>query len=384
MAESATALAAPSARAVSNEMQSRGTGSTDAAAGIEAPKAGESVVKIALHFVKSKRPHGQNSRQAATSITLAFISPIMLAARAAFTVVSTIVALTALTGGCASTPAGALDRRAAQLGLEVGTIAGGEMLLRTYARPLAMLPATGTDHGRLHIYLDGDGRPFVRPGQVARDPTPGDPLTLKLLLADPARAIYLGRPCYHSMNQPCDARLWTTARYGELVVDSMAAAVTRIIDQHPATNVVLIGYSGGGVIAALIAERLVAVDTLVTIAANLDIDAWTAHHGYSPLAASHNPARMSGHRQSLQHLHWVGTNDVNVPPASQAAMRARVPHAEFRSLADFDHRCCWLETWPARLDEITALLRQSGLAPAPARADYRENHPSTSPAPDSP
>jgi pimeloyl-ACP methyl ester carboxylesterase len=286
--------------------------------------------------------------------------------------------------GCASTPAEALDRRAAQLGLQAGTLAGGEMLLRTYAKAAAPSAPTHPHSGELHIYLDGDGRPFVRPRQVARDPTPRDPLVLKLLLADPARAIYLGRPCYHGMNQPCDARLWTTARYGERVVASMTTAVARIIETQPASRVVLIGYSGGGVLAALIAERLNSVDALVTIAANLDIDAWTQHHGFSPLAESHNPARMSGQRLSLRHLHWVGASDDNVPPASQAVMRARVPWAEFRELADFDHRCCWLETWPARLGEITVLLSQSGYAPAPVPPDYRESRQSTSPAPGSP
>ena len=48
-------------------------------------------------------------------------------------------------------------------------------------------------------------------------------------------------------------------------------------------EVTFVGYSGGGVLAVLIAERLDNVAGVITVGANLDTDAWTEHHGYLPL-----------------------------------------------------------------------------------------------------
>jgi hypothetical protein len=122
----------------------------------------------------------------------------------------------------------------------------------------------------LHVYLDGDGTPMLG-GYPTADPTPRDPLVLDLMALDPAAAIYVGRPCYHGLSgAPCSPELWTSARYSERVVTSMAAAVRRVIDARGAQGIVWIGYSGGGVSRSSRDTRSETVG-LVTIAANLDI-----------------------------------------------------------------------------------------------------------------
>lgn len=268
---------------------------------------------------------------------------------------------------CMVSPAARLDARALELGLHPDAIQavsadGATFSLRTYANP--GLQSRRTAHPgagqptRLTIYLDGDGRPFVSPTRVARDPTGQDALTLRLAAADPAPAIYLGRPCYHGMTLHCDPRLWTTARYGETVVSALTSAIETLVADVSPLETVLIGYSGGGTLAVLIAERLKAIDAVVTIAANLDLAAWSTLHGYSPLSDSLDPARLAGHWATPQ-LHYSGTDDDNVPPALQAAFAARTTAAEFRTVAGFGHRCCWAESWAERLLEIDVFVRSA-------------------------
>jgi pimeloyl-ACP methyl ester carboxylesterase len=94
------------------------------------------------------------------------------------------------------------------------------------------------------------------------------------------------------------------------------------------------------------APHLEGVVRVITIAANLDTDAWTEHHGYSPLSGSLNPARQPPLDESIRQLHLIGDQDARVPLASLTAYLARNPKATLRILPGFDHHCCWEEHWP--------------------------------------
>jgi len=133
----------------------------------------------------------------------------------------------------------------------------------------------------LNVYLEGDGTPWRYRTIVMPDPTPRRPLMLELMSADPSWSLYLGRPCYNgtSRDAGCDNRLWTSARYSPQVVDSMASAIRVISERHDVDEIRLFGHSGGGALAVLLTEQLSNVKLIVTIAGNLDIDAWTDHHG---------------------------------------------------------------------------------------------------------
>ncbi len=210
------------------------------------------------------------------------------------------------------------------------------------------------DSATLHIYLSGDGTPFLDPHHVSDDPTPRRPLALELMLADPTPALYIGRPCYEgrATEAGCSPALWSQARYSEAVVASMSAAVASLAAGAPRARVTLIGYSGGGVLAVLIAQRLPRIGQVVTIGANLDIDGWTRLHGYSALAGSLNPAAFTAWRSTLAQIHFVGAKDRNVPSTLVVAFAASVPTAQVRIIDGFDHRCCWVEQWPRLLKTI--------------------------------
>ena len=237
---------------------------------------------------------------------------------------------------------------------EALAIAGGAHMFRVSGigfEHVAFSRNLSQDATTLHIYFSGDGSPFIHGTQIASDPTPREPLELRLMLEDPAPAVYIGRPCYVGLATApgCGPASWTIGRYSEGVVASMTAAVQTLLDESPASHVVLIGYSGGGVLAMLVANRLARINTVVTIGANLDVEAWTQLHGYSPLSQSINPADRQEWRSSLRQIHLVGALDENVPPWIARNFTKGRAEIEVRTMAGFDHRCCWVEAWPALL-----------------------------------
>jgi pimeloyl-ACP methyl ester carboxylesterase len=210
---------------------------------------------------------------------------------------------------------------------------------------------TMSDCASLRVYVEHDGTPWSTPNTVASDPTPRVPLALELMGRDTGCRVYVGRPCYfgHQFDPGCDARWWTSHRYSDEVVLSMAAVATRLVDDSGANEVVLIGYSGGGTIAWLMARHMPSVSGVVTIAANLDIRAWTELHGFSPLVASANPAGLDPLPEGVRQWHFVGGNDRNVPPGVVRGVVARQPSAQLLEISEFDHVCCWISRWPELL-----------------------------------
>lgn len=207
----------------------------------------------------------------------------------------------------------------------------------------------------LHIYLESDGTPWIGGTRIATDPTPSQPVALRLMHLDPAPSVLVGRPCYHGMSRTagCGSRMWTSKRYSESVVGSMAGAIMHCVRDLGAKGIVLIGYSGGGTLAMLLAERLEDVVAVVTIAANLDIDAWARLHHYTPLNGSLNPAERPPLRAAIGQLHIMGGRDENVPATLIENSLKLQPQPAIRMLAEADHVCCWEEAWPDLLREIT-------------------------------
>lgn len=220
---------------------------------------------------------------------------------------------------------------------------------------LPVLGTLPTGGGELRVYLPGDGIPW-RGHRPSDNPTGRRHIALELLLRDPVPAVLLGRPCYlqDTLDSACEPALWTHARYSETVVAALDRALQELIAQGRASSLLLIGYSGGGTLATLLGARQSLPTTVVTIAANLDTEAWTRHHRHLPLNASLNPARDLPLNTALRQMHFLGENDQVVPAHTLAAYQARHPGATWLPQPGFDHRCCWVEAWPALLDEALA------------------------------
>jgi len=198
----------------------------------------------------------------------------------------------------------------------------------------------------LHVYLDGDGTPWEKHQWIADDPTSRNPMILELMRQDKAAAIFLGRPCYQGLNKTsaCHYKYWTSHRYSKKVVDSMVQVLKLWLNKHSFKQVVLIGYSGGGTLAVLMAPYLSEVQTIVTLAANLDVEAWSRYHGYKPLPESLNPARINLNA-NLRQMHIAGLEDNIVPAQIIKSYVEKQVNALYLPYAHFDHHCCWVKEW---------------------------------------
>ena len=144
--------------------------------------------------------------------------------------------------------------------------------------------------------------------------------------------------------------MWTSARYSETVLASMAAAVQRIIAAEGVEEIVWFGYSGGGTLAVLLASRVPQSVAVITVAANLDIDAWTDLHGDLRLVGSLNPARQPPLPDRVVQIHYAGGRDRLVP--ADIVRRGVTGAGRLVVVPEFDHVCCWAARWPWILNEV--------------------------------
>ncbi len=245
--------------------------------------------------------------------------------------------------GC-STAAQQFDAIANNLNLTRQTIEGGLFLHRVYNKQ------TVRPENRkkiLHVYIDGDGTPWEKGRWPAFDPTSRTPLILKLIQTDPNPAILLGRPCYHGLNEsaPCRPEYWTSHRYAYSIVDSMTAALKNWLTQHRYQKIRLIGFSGGGTLAVLMADKLQNIEAVVTLAANLDTAAWSRQHGYQLLKDSLNPIEQPPLPPQIRQVHFAGLQDKNVPAEIIERFSNRQSNALYFPVPNYEHRCCWDKNW---------------------------------------
>lgn len=252
---------------------------------------------------------------------------------------------------CADPTARAL-RLAARHDLASAVVEGTHYRHRIFFRFAAPAPAAP-----LFVFIEGDGSPWTPDGaRPAADPTPHRALTLELAARMQGSVLYVGRPCYFAVqSEPaCSAEVWTSARYSEAVVASMVAVVNRVAAQHGFRTTVLVGYSGGGTLAVLMAPRLTSAGAVITIAADLDVDAWTQWHGYLPLSGSLNPAMQAPLARSIRQVHLVGGQDRNVPEVVNSRYFQALAPGQIWRFPTFDHVCCWVEAWPGIVARLNA------------------------------
>ena len=213
---------------------------------------------------------------------------------------------------------------------------------------------SASNNATLHIYLDGDGSAWINHRWISSDPTPRNTLMLRLMQQDQNASVYIGRPCYFGFSQStaCTAKLWTSHRYSPTIINAMVSVTSNMIKYYQPKRIILIGYSGGGTLAMLLAEHIPNITGIITIAANLDTQAWTDYHGYSPLTGSVNPAIRTPLAKNIFQLHLAGGRDNNVPVQQIKSFAKRQYLAQLRIFDEYDHHCCWEEIWPSILTSI--------------------------------
>jgi pimeloyl-ACP methyl ester carboxylesterase len=252
------------------------------------------------------------------------------------------IALSAVLASIAAcvAPATTFDRLARDAGLVRGEVAGNGYVHVVYERGLE-----NRQPAELHIYLHGDGTPRSG-GRPSRDPTPRKPVTLDMMRLDQSPAVLIGRPCYfgRAVAPECQSRDWTEGRYSPAIIASLRAVVAQYVERYEPRRVVLVGYSGGGGLAALLAPAIERPVFLVTVAGNLDTDLWARLRGFHPLAASVNPLDRRDAVRALPQLHLYGLADEIVPPAVVESYVGE-DRTQLRPYPELDHTCCWQQVW---------------------------------------
>ncbi len=262
-----------------------------------------------------------------------------------------LLLVTLLLPACVTTPSPdarrqLADELAGSAGLRRTDLAAGEFRLRGYQR-------TGQPGLPLTVYIEGDGFAWKARHRLSDDPTPTDPLALRLALRDPAANLaYLARPCQYLSPEGlarCAPDYWSDKRYAEEVIVAADAALTQLRARAQANGLHLVGYSGGAAVAALVAARRRDVLSLRTVAGNLDHAALTTRHGVTALDGSLNAIDLAAQLSALPQRHFVGGNDRIVPADIARGFVNRLESnrcAVIEVIAPASHDAGWVEDWP--------------------------------------
>lgn len=215
-------------------------------------------------------------------------------------------------------------------------------------------PAQGASTKVLHAYIEGDGYAWQGRTRPSTDPTPHNPTGLRLAMADksPNAVLYLARPCQYVQGDDallCRPTYWTSARLAPEVIKSLNQALDLAKERAGASEVVLVGYSGGGGAAVLMAAQRNDVRFLGTVASPLDLLTWTRIHNISPLHASQNPMDAAPKVASLPQRHMSSRADSIVPPSiSQLFCQAVEATQPCVVVEGLEHGDAWEKVWDYR------------------------------------
>lgn len=274
--------------------------------------------------------------------------------------------LIGLMAGCATLDRTAhADALAARAGLKRELIDTDGFVLTAYVR----ISRPGEP---LDLYIEGDGLAWISRSEPSLDPTPREATGLAIAAADPAsNVVYLARPCQFTpmaMNPRCGVPYWTGKRFAPEVVASMNAAVSRFAARVSTQRINLVGYSGGGALAVLIAARRTDVASIRTMAGNLDDEFVNRLHDVSSMPQSENAIDFASRVASIPQVHFSGADDTVVPPvvAQRFVAAAGDRCAQARIVPDVTHDGGWSQQLPA-------LLRVTPVCAGPSRIN-REKH----------
>lgn len=165
----------------------------------------------------------------------------------------------------------------------------------------------------LNVYIEGDGLSWITRSLPSYNPTPITPVALNLMKEDTTYCkLYLARPCQYVNSSTCEQKYWTNARFSSPVIDSYQDVLNQIKAIYNNLDFNLIGYSGGGAIASIVAGKRDDIKMLITVAGNLNPDYWTTYHNISSLNGL-NPINYTDKLSSINQTHFIGDNDTIIP-----------------------------------------------------------------------
>jgi len=212
----------------------------------------------------------------------------------------------------------------------------------------------------LNVYLEGDGLAWVSRTEPSRDPTPDNPIALRLAAIDSApNVIWIARPCQYTNaveNPNCKQYYWTNGRFAPEIVSAIDRAITEAKKTANAKKIHLSGYSGGGGLALLIAARRDDIVSIRTVAGNIDHEAFTSFHRVTPMSQSMNPASVAKQINTIPQWHFYGEDDKVVPKLigeSYARKAGLSDCSNIQAISDVSHDRGWEIHWPRLLKETS-------------------------------
>ena len=206
------------------------------------------------------------------------------------------------------------------------------------------------------IYIEGDGRAWETKHKLSDDPTPSNPVALRLAAVDPSGNVaYIARPGQYYLPGflECDSKYWSGFRFSPEVVKSFNIAIDILKGKSGSKHVELVGYSGGGAIAILVAARRNDVITLRTVAGNLDSKALSAYHRVSQLNGSMNPLDVAEKVAYIPQRHFVSVSDSVVPLSITESFAGKIGDYGYESITiaeGTNHAAGWQKVWSSLLD----------------------------------
>jgi hypothetical protein len=255
-----------------------------------------------------------------------------------------------LSGGCSSKLSPKVRQQQADHFAEVGNlvyerITTDNFLLTTYQR------FNHKDKSKqLVVYIEGDGMAWITRNQLSNNPTPLRPVALELASLDRGvNILYIARPCQYLWPQSmsnCSSEYWNDKRGSEEVIMAINQVISIIKAREGFLTIKIIGYSGGGGIAAIITERRDDVEKLITIAGNLNYDLFTKIHNLTPMSGSINPITIAKQITSTPQIHYVGGEDKIVPEQIVRTFSDKVVVVKGVTHAS------WAEKWREIISEV--------------------------------
>ena len=201
----------------------------------------------------------------------------------------------------------------------------------------------------LHVYLEGDGQAYLNDFTPSLDPTPNFPVAFWLAMHDqnPASILYLARPGQYLASGNVAVKYWTNARFSLDVVLALSQIISQVKAELGPKKIILVGFSGGGALAALIASKRQDVSYLATVGGNLNLGCWVKKHNLSALSQSLDPLSMASSLASLPQRHVLGLEDKIIPrECLEEFCRYIAPeNLELIIVSNLGHISTWHKIW---------------------------------------
>ena len=171
--------------------------------------------------------------------------------------------------------------------------------------------------GPLTVYIEGDGLAYLHRNTPSANPTPRNPLALRLAGIDRGENVfYLARPCQYvnfKSERLCKTSYWTHKRFSKEVILAVNEAIDKMVPKGKVDGIHLVGYSGGGAVAALVAASRRDVLSLRTLAGYMDHVILNRKKDVSPLKGSLDPIKAAPRLKSVPQIHYSGIKDKVIP-----------------------------------------------------------------------